>query len=252
MASAFVNESFFKETINYQIILIMKCLITISICLTALFGAPVSGFAHTMCYDSISVVDTLDASCMDSVEVLPAIEKEEVKATPLVNKSYSTAYTITDVNLREGPGTGHKILGKIAKLKPVMVETAELKKAYAKVMDIETGREGYVSTKYLDHITKVKVNGSGFFTPIGRTYSKYAQVTLKNDSYVTANIKFGNKTYKVAPHSSKTLEQVEAGTYNIVVSSPGIFPYVGVEKVVGGMRYAREFYITTSLGKARK
>lgn len=246
-----MNVSFLKETINYQIILIMKRLITISICLTALFGAPVSGFAHTMCYDSIAVVDTLDASCMDSVEVLPATEKEEVKATPIVNKSYSTAYTITDVNLREGPGTGHKILGKIAKLKPVMVETAELKKAYAKVMDIETGREGYVSTKYLDYITKVKVNGSGFFTPVGRTYSKYAKVTLKNDSHVTANIKFGNKTYKVAPNSSKTLEQVEAGSYNIMVSSPGIFPYVGVEKVEGGKHYARGFYIQTIYGKAR-
>lgn len=158
-------------------------------------------------------------------------------------KSYHIAYTISNLNLREGPGTDYDIITKIPQYETVFYDDDDRDDDFTKVIYVATGDEGYVSSKYLDGFTPVKVNEDGLFQATGDAVSRYSDVVLYNDADVTANIKFGNAKYKVAPHTNKTISNVSKGKYNVVVSSPGTIPYVGVEKIIGGKTYTSHFYL---------
>ncbi len=162
-----------------------------------------------------------------------------------VPKSYYTAHTVTAVNLREGPGKDYGVITTISEGESIFMETSERYKDFAKVLHIKTGEEGYVSSAFLDGYTKIKVNEKGALEVTGKTYNKYADIILKNDTKVTTKITIGDKTYMVSPNSSKRIKNIEGGTYNIMASSPGIIPYVGVDTVEGGYEYSWKFYIQT-------
>ena len=162
-----------------------------------------------------------------------------------IPKSYYTAYTTTALNLREGPSKSYDAILTIPEGEIVFMETSERYNDFAKVMYIKTGEEGYVSSSFLDGYTKVKVNEEGSLEVTGKTYSKYAEINLKNDANVTAKITIGNNSYTLSPNTSKKVKYIEGGTYNIIASSPGIVPYVGVDQVEGGYEYSWRFYIKT-------
>lgn len=161
-----------------------------------------------------------------------------------VPKSYYTAHTTTKLTLREGPNTKYKAINKIPEGDWVFMEEDERFKDFAKVMYINTGEEGYVSSKHLDGFTKVEVNENGTLEVIGKTYNKYADVSLTNDSNVTVKISIGSNSYTLSPNSSKKVKNIESGTYNIMASSPGIIPFVGVDTFEGGYEYSWKFYIS--------
>ena len=96
------------------------------------------------------------------------------------------------------------------------------------------------------NLKKVEEDENGNFQveSINQT-SKTAEVTLKNDADVTATITFGSLKYKVGPKQSKTIKDLKPGRYKCTVSSPGIIPYVGTEKVEAGYVYTWSFYISS-------
>ena len=162
-----------------------------------------------------------------------------------VPKSYYTAYTTTSLNLREEPSTKADIIETIPEGDFVFMDSAERYNTFSKVMSVKTGNEGYVSSRYLDGYTTVKINDKGSLEIIGRTDSRYAEINLKNEANVTAKITIGNNSYNLPPNSTKKIKYIEGGTYNIMASSPGIIPYVGVDSVEGGYEYSWRFYIQT-------
>lgn len=182
--------------------------------------------------DNYDIDDDSEESCKDDTFFSKTTE-------------YYTAYTVAVLNLREGPGMDYDVITKIPANDWVFIEGDWRYRDFVKVMFVETGEEGYVSAKYLDGFTPVEVNEKGLLEISGESHSRYANVTLWNDADVTANIKLGNTIYKVYPHSSKTLYNIKGGKYNILVSSPGTTPYVGIENIEGGYNYQRKFYLST-------
>ena len=162
-----------------------------------------------------------------------------------VPKEFYTAYVTTTLNLREEPNTDCDIIERIPEGEYVFMESSERYKNFSKVMSVKSGNEGYVSSKYLDGYTKVKINNKGALEVTGKTDNKYAEINLKNEANVTAKITIGNKNYDLPPYSTKKIKYIEGGTYNIMASSPGIIPYVGVDTVEGGYEYSWRFYIQT-------
>lgn len=161
------------------------------------------------------------------------------------SKDYYMAYTITTLNLREGPGTDYDIITEIPKNGVVFFESDEVYKGFTKVLYVETGDEGYVSSKYLDGYTPVQVNDKGLLEATGKTSSKYSDITLYNDTDVNVNVKLGKTSYKLAPNTNKAISNISSGKYHIVLSSPGLNPYVGVEKIEGGCAYTYHIFIRT-------
>lgn len=158
---------------------------------------------------------------------------------------YYMAETTTAVNLRQGPGTGYKILARIPRGGAVLVSSASKGQAFRRVL--YEGDAGYVSAKYLAHFTKLKVDEEGNLTLTGRTAKPTADIEVENrtDRYMTMTL--GSLVYKFKPHEKRTLTGIRPGRYKNTASSTNVNPYVSMEKLEAGCVYCWVFYIRTRI-----
>ena len=171
--------------------------------------------------------------------------KDKAKALlPPVEYSYYTAQTTYDVNFREGPSTANKIIRKLPKGTYIFVDKSDYANGYYKVVTVEDDEYGYVHQKYVKFLEKVKVDEDGGMKVVQTIDSPYAEIKIENDTNVKVTMKIGKQVYVFMPHQTRTI-QIDAGTYNTVLSSPGLKPGVYKDVIKGGMGYEWTIYIVS-------
>lgn len=161
---------------------------------------------------------------------------------------YYIGVVTTNLNLREGPSTEYDVICRISKGEYVFIDTDETENGFYYVVYVNRDEIGYVSRKYVTIIEEVKVDNKGVLEVVGEllTYNS-SEVVITNSSSYKCTIRIGGNNYKFNPKETRSIT-VNPGTYNIQASAPGVIPYIGSEKLVGGYIYNWTFYVYISHG----
>lgn len=162
---------------------------------------------------------------------------------PPVEYTYYVAQTTYDVNFREGPSTAHKIIRKLPKGTYIFVDKSDYTNGYYKVVTIEDDQYGYIHQKYVRLLEKRKVDEGGGMKVVQTINSPYAEIMVKNDTDVRVTLKIGKQVFVFTPHQTRTI-QIDGGTYNTVVSSPGVIPGIYKDVIKAGDVMEWRLYIS--------
>ena len=164
----------------------------------------------------------------------------------LANATYYLCKVTTSVNLRVGPGTNEEKICTIPAGSYVVVDdNYHYDNGFIYTHYVDEDIDGYISSKYLEVIEEVKVDSRGVFTKTGTSAGYDPQIEITNATSRNITIKINDKAYLFDPHEKRTLT-CEPGSVEVMASSPGVIPYIGVDVVSENCLYSWEFYIRTT------
>ena len=114
---------------------------------------------------------------------------------------------------------------------------------WVNVIDLNSGKEGWV---FLSHVkiyfTKAPKSSVPEFQERRTGSTERPEVTIKNDTDRTLNLRIGDQPYTIGAYTSQTLT-LTAGNYKFYASVPRAYPLMGEKYWSNGSLYSWTFYI---------
>jgi len=146
-------------------------------------------------------------------------------------------------NLRNGPGTTYGIIKQLPAGTPILVYSATQENGFYKVMDIDTGIDGYISRSLveLDEVIPEQSEGKD---PFNRIESPEAnpQLEIVNNTSRTLTLTLNNEKYTFGPREAKSIT-ISPGRYRYIASAAGVLPNIGNKNFESYSKYTWTFYI---------
>lgn len=117
------------------------------------------------------------------------------------------------------------------------------------VVQIKTGKEGWINKKLVKITNEIGKSEKTFFTKSGKISSKQAEAHIFNNTDETLKIKLNTNTYSIAPHKKETLA-IAVGECDYYAYVAGITPTSGQHAFEAGTKYEWQFYMGTEGGKS--
>lgn len=165
--------------------------------------------------------------------------------TAIVHAQSYLGYVTKQVNFRTEANTSCKVISSLQQGTALFVISKEKINGYYQVLDIETNKEGYVYSSYIELDRMLPKNEDGIFTPIGKTSSSKPVIKIHNNTSKTLTLKMNDELYTFSPQQKRTLT-LSSGSYTYRASAPGVLPDYGTEVMRSNYEYEWSFYITTS------
>ena len=116
---------------------------------------------------------------------------------------------------------------------------------FYQVLNIETNKEGFVHSSFVQLDKMLPKNEDGIFTPVGKTSSTKPIIKIHNNTSLTLTLKLNDDLYTFSPQERKTLT-LTSGSYTYRASAPGVLPDYGTENMQSNYEYEWSFYVSTS------
>jgi hypothetical protein len=146
----------------------------------------------------------------------------------------------SEINFREGPGTGSKVLYSVSSSNLLVILPGEPQKGFVEVFDIESSSFGYVYEPLIKVTDTLYFQKQHFFERSGENENGDLSITLINRTNHSLFIWINKNIYNLSPHEKKDL--IFSDEEIIYFSSaPGLFPVFGREILKKGNSYQWNF-----------
>jgi hypothetical protein len=191
------------------------------------------------------ISDTVDSPEI-SVELATRIY-EKLRLIEIDAKRPYVAHTTSVVNMREAPGTNSAIMTKLAVNSYLVLFSLAKENDFYKVLNVQTGDEGYVHANYVKIDGKLAVDEGGNLTVVGKSQNDYdSEVVVKNATQYKLTIQINSVPYVLNTGETRTIVVSPGSTLMFAsVSNKSVKPYFGTENLKGGYSYSWEFVINT-------
>ena len=154
-------------------------------------------------------------------------------------------YVSKTVNFRTQPNTNCTIINSLPRGTALFVISKEKSNGFYQVINIETNKEGYIHSSFVQLDKPLPKNEQGIFTPVGKTNTSSPIIKIHNNTSKTLTLKLNDKLYTFSPNQRRTLT-LSSGSYSYRASAPGVIPDYGTEVMQSNYEYEWSFYISTS------
>ncbi|MDJ1485893.1 SH3 domain-containing protein [Cytophagaceae bacterium YF14B1] len=147
-------------------------------------------------------------------------------------------------NFRSAPSTRSIVIRQLPIRTQLYVFSDQTTNEFYKVIDIQTGKIGWVSKSLIRRTGDADINYSGAFQSTGSTSEYNSEVIIRNKSSRKITLIVGEQTYTLAPHSAET-KSLAPGKMHYVASAAGVIPTSGYQTFGSFQGYQWEFWIET-------
>lgn len=163
----------------------------------------------------------------------------------LSNAQSYLGYVTKQVNFRTESNTSCDIISSLPRGTALFVISKDKINGFYQVLNIETNKEGFVHSSFVQLDKMLPKNEDGIFTPVGKTSSTKPIIKIHNNTSLTLTLKLNNDLYTFSPQERKTLT-LSSGSYTYRASAPGVLPDYGTENMQSNYEYEWSFYVSTS------
>ena len=163
----------------------------------------------------------------------------------LSNAQSYLGYVTKQVNFRTESNTSCEIISSLPRSTALFVISKDKINGFYQVLNIETNKEGFVHSSFVQLDKMLPKNEDGIFTPVGKTSSTKPIIKIHNNTSLTLTLKLNNDLYTFSPQERKTLT-LSSGSYTYRASAPGVLPDYGTENMQSNYEYEWSFYVSTS------
>lgn len=163
----------------------------------------------------------------------------------LSNAQSYLGYVTKQVNFRTESNTSSEIISSLPRGTALFVISKDKINGFYQVLNIETNKEGFVYSSFVQLDKMLPKNEDGIFTPVGKTSSTKPIIKIHNNTRLTLTLKLNNDLYTFTPQERKTLT-LSSGSYAYRASAPGVLPDYGTENMQSNHEYEWSFYVSTS------
>lgn len=153
-------------------------------------------------------------------------------------------YTTSTVNFRSQPSSKGTLIASLKGGTALFVVSTEKQNGYYQVLNIETNKEGFVHSNYVQLQERLKENEEGIFTPTGKTSKSNPTVSIHNNTSKHLTLKLNDESYSFSPNQRREIV-LKPGSYSYRASAPGVIPDFGSEYLQSNYDYEWSFYITS-------
>ncbi len=154
-------------------------------------------------------------------------------------------YITKTVNFRSEPNTNCIIINSLQRGTTLFIISRDKINGFYQVLNIETNREGYVHSNFVQLDKMLPKNEKGIFTPVGKINSTNPLIKIHNNTSKTLTLKLNDELYSFSPQQRRELT-LSSGTYSYRASAPGVIPDYGTEIMQSNHEYEWSFYISIS------
>lgn len=154
-------------------------------------------------------------------------------------------YVTKTVNFRTQPNTSCSVLNSLPRGTALFVISKEKVNGFYQVLNIETNKEGYVHSNFVQLDKMLPKNEKGIFTPIGKINSTNPLIKIHNNTSKALTLKLNDELYSFSPQQRRELT-LSSGSYSYRASAPGVIPDYGTEVMQSNHEYEWSFYISIS------
>jgi hypothetical protein len=166
------------------------------------------------------------------------IENYDIGFDPFYGK------TIKNVNFRELPTTRSKIIKKLNTGERLYVFSKQDISGFYKVIEIKSGKIGWISKTFIKETEKAKVNEAGDFQDQGTSDTYESEILIKNQSSYSISLIIGNQTEFLMPNSTKTI-LLKPMKFHYIASAPNVNPTSGYQTFDSYHKYEWKFWVET-------
>lgn len=163
----------------------------------------------------------------------------------LSNAQSYLGYVTKQVNFRTESNTSCEIISSLPRGTVLFVISKDKINGFYQVLNIETNKEGFIHSSFVQLDKMLPKNENGIFTPVGKTNSTKPIIKIHNNTSLTLTLKLNNELYTFSPQERKTLT-LSSGSYSYRASAPGVMPDYGAENMQSKYEYEWSFYVSTS------
>jgi len=146
----------------------------------------------------------------------------------------------SQINFREGPGQGYKIVSTIDNSNLLVILPRESKNKYVEVFDIESSSYGFVAENLITIIDSLNFRKQHFFERTGENETGGVEIEMLNQTSSTLYIWINTNSYNLSPFEKKVLV-MNTEDITFFSSAPGLFPVFGKEVLKKGSSYRWNF-----------
>ena len=160
---------------------------------------------------------------------------------------YELCVVTRNLNLRATPFSDGEIICVMPAGSYVVVsefEHVKFAEGYVSVLYIDEDISGYASSSYLKFVKNIETDENGVLDKVGVSEGLDPEIEITNDSNRDITVRINGKSFPFAPGQVMTIT-CEAGTVNILASSPGVIPYTAKDYVEENALYTWRFFIET-------
>lgn len=165
--------------------------------------------------------------------------------TALSNAQSYLGYVSKQVNFRTEANTNCTVISTLQRGTALFIISKEKINGFYQVLNIETNKEGFVHSNFVQLDRELPKNEDGIFTPVGKTSSSKPVIKIHNNTSLTLTLKLNSDLYTFSPQERKTLTLL-SGSYTYRASAPGVLPDYGTENMQSNYEYEWSFYVSTS------
>lgn len=154
-------------------------------------------------------------------------------------------YVSKQVNFRTEANTNCTVISTLQRGTALFIISKEKINGFYQVLNIETNKEGFVHSNFVQLDRELPKNEDGIFTPVGKTSSSKPVIKIHNNTSLTLTLKLNSDLYTFSPQERKTLT-LTSGSYTYRASAPGVLPDYGTENMQSNYEYEWSFYVSTS------
>lgn len=154
------------------------------------------------------------------------------------------AKVISSANFRAAPSTNSNIIRQLPVGTQLYVFSNQDVNGFYKVIDIKTGKIGWISKGLVKWTESVSINYSGAFQSTGKTSEYNSKVLIRNKSSYKITLVVGGKTFYLEPYSTETTYITPNRMYYIA-TAPGVNPTSGYQTFSSYESYEWTFWVET-------
>ena len=148
------------------------------------------------------------------------------------------------VNFRTAPSTSSTIIKQLPAGTQIYVFSTQDANGFYKVIDIKSGKIGWVSKNLVKWSGEADINYSDAFQNTGSTSNYNSDVVIKNKSSYKITLVVGGETFYLSPYSTETIS-ISPGKLYYIATAPGVIPSSGYQTFGSYQAYEWGFWVET-------
>jgi hypothetical protein len=173
----------------------------------------------------------------------PADEPPELDLSSLPDSGIDLAVVrAREGTLRERAASDSTALLSLKRGTVLALLNREPKEGFYNVIEIDAGKEGWVSRNDLQIRLTKNPRKESMFKDIETGTTADPQLLIINDSGKVLTVRVGSETYVIDPGGRRQMT-LKPGTYPVYASAPGVLPNFGDETFKAGVDRSLRFYI---------
>jgi uncharacterized protein YgiM (DUF1202 family) len=177
--------------------------------------------------------DDTDNSSISSTD-----QNTDVGFAPFLAKASSSA------NFRTAPSTSSSVIRQLPAGTQLYVFSKQDANGFYKVIDIKTGKIGWVSKSLVKWTGEADINYSGAFQSTGSTSNYNSDVIIRNKSSYKITLVVGGEAFYLSPNSMET-KSISPGKMYYIATAPGVIPSSGYQTFGSYQGYEWGFWVET-------